>query len=164
MKKTLLILICLPFFTLAQSSSNLLRSTISNSGSSIETINKSIVQQSIGQSSLVGLKHTSKYIIRQGFIQPPHLKSTLSISNAVDLAVDIYPNPTTDKITIAFKELVTGKVCLSVYDQLGKLVMQEYQEAQATLICSLNSLAIGNYFIKVSVSNKAFVTKIVKQK
>ena len=50
MKKLLLILFCLPLLTLAQSSTNLLRSTISNSGSSTQTNNKYIVQQSVGQS------------------------------------------------------------------------------------------------------------------
>tara|TARA_B100001758_G_C17981401_1_gene388333 strand:+ start:20 stop:514 length:495 start_codon:yes stop_codon:yes gene_type:complete len=164
MKKLLLILLFLPFFAFSQSSSNLLRSTISNNGSSVKTINKGIVQQSIGQSSLVGLQYTSKYIIRQGFIQPTHLKSTLPISNDVELSVDIYPNPTTDRITLDFREAVTGEVLLSIYDYSGRLIIEESQEAQATLSYSLNSLAPGNYFIQVSGSNKAFVTQIAKQK
>ena len=55
MKKLLLILFCLPLLTLAQSSSHLLRSTISNSGSSTQTDNKYIVQQSVGKISPMGL-------------------------------------------------------------------------------------------------------------
>lgn len=163
MKKLLFLLTLFPFISFPQSSSNLLRSTISNSGSSVETINKSIVQQSIGQSSPVGLQHTDKYFIRQGFIQPTHLKRILPVIDAVDLSLVIYPNPTTDEITIAFNELVTGKVFVSIYDQLGKLVMEENQQAQATLIYSLNSLKPGNYYIKVSVSNGVKVTQISKQ-
>ena len=162
MKKLLLILFFLPFFTLAQSSANLLRSTISNSGSSVETINKSIVQQSVGQSSPIGLQNTDKYVIRQGFIHPTHLKRTLPSSEVVDLSLVIYPNPTTDEITIAFNELVKGKVFVSIYDHLGKLVMEKNQQAQATLIYSLNSLTPGNYFIKVSVSNRVNITQISK--
>ena len=163
MKNLLLILLCLPFLTLAQSSPNLLRSTISNSGSSVETINKNLVQQSTGQSSPVGLQQTSKHIVRQGFIQPSQLKRMLAASNAADLSVDIYPNPTTDKITLAFRELVTGKVILSIYDQMGKLVMEENKEGQAELSYSLVNLSAGNYFVKVNTSTKEYVTQIAKQ-
>ena len=70
MKKLLLILLCLPLLTLVQSSPNLLRSTISNSESSTQTQDNYVVQQSVGQNSLVGLHETSKHIVRQGFIQP----------------------------------------------------------------------------------------------
>ena len=163
MKKLLLILLCLPLLTLAQSSPNLLRSTISNSGSSTQTNNKYIVQQSVGQISPIGLKETSEHTVRQGFIQPAQLKRMLAASNSADLLISIYPNPTTDKITISFNELATGKVNLSIYDQMGKLVMQENKEGQAELSYSLANLAAGNYFVKVNTANKEYVTQISKQ-
>ena len=163
MKKLLLILLCFPLLTLAQSSPNLLRSTISNSGSSTQTNNKYIVQQSVGQISPLGLKETNEHTVRQGFIQPAQLKRMLAASNSADLFISIYPNPTTDKITIAFNELVTGKVNLSIYDQVGKLVMQENKEGQAELSYSLANLSAGNYFVKVNTSTKEYVTQISKQ-
>ena len=163
MKKLLIILICLPLFSLGQSSPNLLRSTISNSGSSTQTNNKYIVQQSLGQNSPIGLKETNEHAVRQGFIQPAQLKRMLAASNAADLLVSVYPNPTTDKITIAFNELVTGKVNLSIYDQMGKLVMQENKEGQAELSYSLANLVVGNYFVKVNTATKEYVTQISKQ-
>jgi hypothetical protein len=163
MKKLLLILFCLPLLTLAQSSPNLLRSTISNSGSSTQTEDNYVVQQSVGQSSLIGLQETSKHTVRQGFIQPAQLKRMLATSNASDLSVSIYPNPTTDKITLAFEELVTGKVNLSIYDQMGKLVMEENRESEVELTYSLVNLAVGNYFVKVNTSTKEYVTQISKQ-
>jgi len=163
MKKLLLILFCLPLFSLGQSSPNLLRSTISNSGSSTQTEDNYVVQQSVGQSSPIGLQEASKHTVRQGFIQPALLKRMLAASNAADLLVSVYPNPTTDKITIAFEELVTGKVILSIYDQMGKLVMEENKEGQAELSYSLASLSAGNYFVKVNTSTKEYVTQISKQ-
>ena len=163
MKKLLLILLCFPLLTLAQSSPNLLRSTISNSGSSTQTEDNYVVQQSVGQSSPIGLKETNEHTVRQGFIQPAQLKRMLAASNSADLFISIYPNPTTDKITIAFEELVTGKVNLSVYDQMGKLVMEENREGQAELSYSLANLSIGNYFVKVNTSTKEHVTQISKQ-
>tara|TARA_B110000003_G_scaffold77001_1_gene78599 strand:- start:157 stop:651 length:495 start_codon:yes stop_codon:yes gene_type:complete len=163
MNKLLIILLCLPLFSLGQSSPHLLRSTISNTGSSVETINKNLVQQSVGQSSPMGLQQTSKHIVRQGFIQPTQLKLMLAASNPADLLVSVYPNPTTDKITLAFNELVTGKVILSIYDQMGKLVIQENREGQAELSYSLANLAVGNYFIKVNTATKEYVTQILKQ-
>ena len=163
MKKLLLILFCLPLFSLGQSSPNLLRSTISNSGSSTQTEDNYVVQQSVGQSSPIGLQEASKHTVRQGFIQPALLKRMLAASNAADLLVSVYPNPTTDKITFAFEELVTGKVILSIYDQMGKLVMEENKEGQAELSYSLASLSAGNYFVKVNTSTKEYVTQISKQ-
>ena len=163
MKKLLLILFCLPLLTLAQNSTNLLRSTILSSGSSTQTDNKYIVQQSVGQISPIGLKKTNKHTVRQGFIQPAHLKRMLAASNAANLLVSVYPNPTTDKITISFRELVTGIVNISIYDQMGKLVMEENKEGQAELSYSLANLSAGNYFVKVNTSNKEYVTQISKQ-
>ena len=164
MKKLLLILLCFPLLTLAQSSPNLLRSTISNSGSSTQTQDNYVVQQSVGQISPLGLKETNEHTVRQGFIQPAQLKRMLAASNAADLLVSVYPNPTTDKITIAFNELVTGKVNLSIYDQMGKLVMEENRESEVELSYSLIKLAVGTYFVKVNTSTKEYVTQLVKQK
>ena len=163
MKKLLLILLCLPLFTFAQSSPNLLRSTISNSGSSTQTDSRYIVQQSVGQISPLGLQETSEYIVRQGFIQPAQLKRMLAASIAADLLVSVYPNPTTDKLTIAFKELITGKVIFAIYDQMGKLVMEEDRESEFKLTYSLADLAVGNYFVKVNTATKEYVTQIAKQ-
>ena len=163
MKKLLLILLCLPLFSLGQSSPNLLRSTISNSGSSTQTNNKYIVQQSVGQISPIGLKETNEHTVRQGFIQPAQLKRMLAASIAADLMVSVYPNPTTDKLTIAFKELITGKVIFAIYDQMGKLVMEEDRESEFKLTYSLVNLAVGNYFVKVNTATKEYVTQIAKQ-
>ena len=122
------------------------------------------MQQSIGQNSAIGLKQTSEHIVRQGFIQPAQLKRMLAASNTSNLLVSVYPNPTTDQITIAFRELVTGMVNLSVYDQMGKLVMEVNKEGQAELSYSLANLSVGNYFVKVNTSTKEYVTQISKQK
>ena len=163
MKKILLILLCLPLISLGQSSPHLLRSTISVSGQTTETINKNLAQQSVGQASPLGLQQTSNHTVRQGFIQPAQLKRMLLESHSSDLSVNIYPNPTTDKITLAFKDLITGKVNLSIYDQMGKLVMEEVRESEVELTYSLINLVVGNYFVKVSASNKEYVTQIAKQ-
>jgi hypothetical protein len=158
-----ILMLLVSIFTFAQSSPNLLRSIISNSGSSTQTDSRYIVQQSVGQISPLGLQETSEYIVRQGFIQPAQLKRMLAASIAADLMVSVYPNPTTDKLTIAFKELITGKVNFSIYDQMGKLVMEENREPEFKLTYSLVNLAAGNYFVKVNTANKEYVTQISKR-
>ena len=66
MKRTFLTLtnvfFCVIIF--AQSSPNLLRSIISNSGISIQTDNKFIVQQSVGQISPISLKKTNEHTVK----------------------------------------------------------------------------------------------------
>ena len=59
-----ILMLLVSIFTFAQSSPNLLRSTISNSGSSTQTNNKYIVQQSVGQISPIGLKETNEHTVR----------------------------------------------------------------------------------------------------
>jgi len=165
MKNILLFTLAL-FFTIgafAQSSPHLLRATVSATGSSSETNNKHLVQQSVGQSSPVGVQQTSKHTVRQGFIQPTQLKRMLAAGSSSALSVSIYPNPTTDKITLAFEELVISKVSLSIYDELGRLVLQKNKGAQVELSYSLKNLEVGNYFVKVNANNKQYVTQIAKQ-
>jgi len=147
----------------AQSSPHLLRATISATGSSSTTNNKHLVQQSVGQSSPVGVQQISNHTIRQGFIQPTQLKRMLAASSSSDLSVSVYPNPTIDNITLSFEELVSGKVNLSIYDEMGRLVLMENKEAQVELSYSLANLVVGNYFVKVNATNKQYVTQIAKQ-
>ncbi len=164
MKKIFIpVLICFPFLILAQSSPNLLRSTISMFGSSLEMNNKYLIQQSVGQSSLVGLKYKNKFIVRQGFIQPNQLKRMSDNSIFSDFLVNVFPNPTKGNIRINFDKLVTSNILISVYDQTGKLVKSKSREPHLSLDLSLVDLSTGNYFLKINTSDKQYVTQISKQ-
>tara|TARA_B100000427_G_C15383617_1_gene540052 strand:+ start:156 stop:650 length:495 start_codon:yes stop_codon:yes gene_type:complete len=163
MKKIILILIFFPAFVFAQSTTNLLRSTISYSGSSIITSNNFLVQQSVGQNSPIGLQEFSDKVARQGFIQPSILRRMMVSSKYSDLSVEVFPNPTIDKITLTFSKIFVGKISLSIYDQMGRLVLESDYESQLEVSLSLADLRVGNYFLKVNISNQQYVTQITKQ-
>ena len=82
-----------------QSTTNLLRSTISYNGSSIITSNNFLVQQSVGQNSPVGLQEFSDKVVRQGFIQPSILRRMMVSSKSSNLSVFI-PWPITDVLFV----------------------------------------------------------------
>ena len=151
----------------AQSSSEesiyLLRSTISNDGGSVKAVNSQyLVQYSIEQSSVIGLTSTDQYLARQGFIQPVQIATVLSKNNDFRLLVDVYPNPAIDEIFISFNEMVMGPVDICLYDRSGRLVMRQETQSEATLVYSIENLAIGNYFLTINAMGKQYVTQISK--
>ena len=83
-------------FAQIEKSKYLLKSTTSSSGSTSELIldgNNVIVQQSIGQSSPIGVTLTSKAEVLQGFIQPSILSKILTPNVPQILKASFFPNP-----------------------------------------------------------------------
>jgi hypothetical protein len=152
----------------AQSTSNthLVRSTIGISGTSENvTVNNKqyIVQQSIGQASVIGTFSDSDYILRQGFIQPNVLAKIIDIAIPLNLEAIVYPNPFVENITIAFTEKITDKIEVHAFDLLGRLVFSKSYLADQNLKVNLPNLANAEYFLKVTVNNKQFLKKILKK-
>jgi len=155
------------------SSEFLARSTIGISGSS-ETISSNnqtyIVQQSIGQTSVIGTFYVSEYIIRQGFIQPlSNLQMDILPSNplpsehsGVNLSVAIYPNPFRESITLSFSEKVSGTIYVLVYDLSGRLVFSKDYLTDENVKVEFKNLSMGTYLMRVSTNNKQFIKKIIK--
>ncbi len=72
----------------------------------------------------------------------------------------IYPNPSTDKFTIQFKEIPTEAYALTVFDVLGNHVYHEkvnHLENRYTVQPQLNK---GIYFISISLNGKTHSSKI----
>jgi hypothetical protein len=154
--------------TKAQSSKSkyLVRSTTGVSGSSENiTVNNKpyIVQQSIGQASVIGAFNTSQYTIRQGFIQPSVLAKIVNKNIALDLEASFYPNPFVESVTLSFTETIEGKVEVAVFDMLGRLVFSNNYTAEQHLKVQFRNLTTADYILKVTANNKQFIKKIVKK-
>lgn len=82
-----------------------------------------------------------------------------------EIAVKIYPNPTSDQVSVAFQSGIDGKVAIRITDLMGNIVAQnENQETPQTLIVKqigLANLSNGMYFINVNVSGKSYVEKLI---
>ena len=169
MKQQLLFAITLFFiqFTQAQNTTSdyLVRATTGVAGSSenISYNNKQyVVQQSIGQASVIGTFYDGNDTFRQGFIQPNVLAKIVDAAIPLNLAAVIYPNPFTESVTLSFSEKITNTVEVSVFDLLGRLVFSKSYAADQNIHVQFNNLSVANYIIKVTANNKQFIKKILK--
>lgn len=88
-------------------------------------------------------------------IQPENL-STSEVSKEASANVKIYPNPTTNSVTIKMKE---GLEKYEIYNLSG----QKLQEGNS-LTVSMDSFVPGTYLIKIKTKNQKLITeKIIKK-
>jgi hypothetical protein len=123
-----------------------------------------VVQQSIGQGSVIGTFSSGSHKLRQGFIQPsnqPSLfpgKDDLSKLNAA-----VFPNPFSSRITIEIADVVNGSILVSMHDVTGRMVFLNEFPASQILEIDAASLRSGIYIIKVTSQSKFFSSKLVKR-
>ncbi|HTO16081.1 MAG TPA: T9SS type A sorting domain-containing protein [Edaphocola sp.] len=115
----------------------------------------SISYQQVAFSRLVGLNCDSLII-----------NNPLSIKNHnLEIGLSVYPNPSTNIIHIVWKKEITQKMSLSVFDIMGRKVIDQ-TEVKVLGGTSLNtsSLPSGIYWLKLSFGNSNFAsTKFIKQ-
>ena len=162
-----LFLVCIQF-TEAQNTTSayLARATTGAAGSSENvTINNKayIVQQSIGQASVIGTFSDENYTFRQGFIQPNVLAKIIDLAILLSLDAIIYPNPFVESVTISFSEQITDRVEVAVFDILGRLVFSKSYTANQKVNVEFNNLSVADYILKVTANNKQFIKKILKR-
>lgn len=147
-------------------SKSLLRSTTGVSGSSRIVVNEGntyVIQQSIGQPSVIGTIEDGNYIFRQGFIQPDVLAKIVDKNVPLNLQVKIYPNPFDKHISLFFVEEVKSDINIKVFDVLGRQIFKTvFQKRQQTDVI-LDKLPLGEYLIKIIANKKQFVAKIMKK-
>jgi hypothetical protein len=94
------------------------------------------------------------------------LKSTMGDVNGN--TIEVFPNPTTDEITVTFKVEETTNANLSIYDVVGRKVITildgQLPDGQYTYNENLGHLEQGIYMVTLSLENEGVkVSKVVKQ-
>ena len=92
-----------------------------------------------------------------------------SLANCTSLSVDefavntlqVFPNPTKDKLTISTK-VSLGKVEIKLTDLNGRVVLNVERELFETLSVSTANLQDGMYILSITGDNFNFVEKIIK--
>lgn len=166
MKQLLLVCFCCVFQQPIFSQSNLVRSTTGASGASEEITNGGhtyVIQQSIGQPSVIGTIDNGDYIFRQGFIQPNVLSQIIEKNIPLNLQLTVYPNPFVEQISLVFKEDIAGDIHITVFNMLGAQMFSKSCRANQQIDVTLGWLSSGEYILKTVANRKQFISKIIKK-
>lgn len=165
MGKITLIFLCMVLTTASIQAQKLLRSTVGVAGTTSalsEGSNTLVIQQSIGQGSVIGTFVSGTVMLRQGFIQPPSIRTSIIEEDATLLA-SVYPNPFTEAVNISFSEEVSGNLSIIIFDMLGRKVYDQSKKAAQEMSVNLQSLSSAQYIMIVSSGNKQFKANLIKK-
>ena len=101
--------------------------------------------------------------VAKGVQQPYDISIVTGIeATNINLELSVYPNPTTDRLTLAVKDTELNNLKFQLYDLSGKLIQQDQLRDQSTQI-SMQSLSAGTYLLKVSDNTKTIkIFKIIR--
>ena len=85
---------------------------------------------------------------------------TVATSN---VAVTVYPNPTSDVLNLDLTQATASDVRVGVYSLDGRLVKAFTVSGGKVQKLDLTSVAVGTYLLKVAGENFEAVTRVVKQ-
>lgn len=173
MKIFFLLLFCLGSKIQAQQNSAIiLKSTITTVGSSSVRIalnnnNTYKIQQSIGQSSIIGKKSVGKTSVQQGFLtynKEFHINN--SETDFIDTSLDIVisPNPFIDHIKINFSKPTANDIQINIYDLNGKVLVSKKHKPTDVLLVPMRYFSLGTYIIQVQSGKNKFTEKLLKTK
>ncbi|WP_157812182.1 T9SS type A sorting domain-containing protein [Polaribacter sp. ALD11] len=172
MKKTIFIFIFLNYcFAFSQQTTkkkhSLLRATLTAVGSATVYTenNKYSIQQSIGQSGIIGKKSVQSITAQQGFLTN---NSSFKIDNTTKdsfketLDFVISPNPFIDHIKIDFSKKTVYDVYIKIYDINGKVYSSKKFLPSDKIIIPMRRLSIGAYLIQIKSGKNIATKKLLK--
>ena len=100
--------------------------------------------------------------VAQGVEQAYEISSVGIKETALNISLSVFPNPTSDYLTLKVEDYNNEALSYSLLDEQGKLVLNEQITNQDTQV-AMSTLARGIYFINVLQANKKIQTfKIIK--
>lgn len=119
-----------------------------------------IIQQSIGQASVIGTSESGSFSLRQGFIQP---EFTLSAATEnTDLEATVFPNPFANQFQIRFDDAVEDALEIQIFDLSGRAILGERFSAAQQVTIHFPDAAAGMYLIRITTGKKQFSGRIQK--
>jgi hypothetical protein len=139
----------------------LAQQVVATAGSTLGNANGSI-SYTIGEGVAQTLTQRDK-TLTQGFHQTTMSVSILSEMKDLDFSISVFPNPTSDELTLRLtKENVSGLQYL-LFDINGKLISQKKLVSSETKV-PVDQLTEGFYFLKVQDGIRELKTfKIIKE-
>ena len=100
--------------------------------------------------------------VAQGVEQAYEISSVGIKETALNISLSVFPNPTSDFLTLKVQDYNNEALSYNLLDEQGKLVLNEQIITQDTQV-AMSTLARGAYFINVFQENKKIQTfKIIK--
>jgi len=122
-----------------------------------------IVNQSIGQSSVIGTFDKNGYTIRQGFQQPFLSARIVQPLPENNLKATIYPNPFRQSINVSFDDPITKDLFVIISDIMGRIIFSQKLPASQLINLPLDYIPNGIYVLKITAENKQFIANLIKQ-
>lgn len=121
-----------------------------------------LVQQAVGQGSVIGGGESSRFKAFQGFFSPyPSLKMQ-SAQNS-ELRLSAFPNPFQNQIHLRFEEAVDEAVSMQLRDVNGRLVFEKTQIPAVNMSFHLpDHLENGVYFLLITSAQKSHTSTFIK--
>ena len=146
----------LSFSVQAQTSHQVLSATGGDASGSGGT-----VAYSVGQIAYTTSTGTTGSVA-QGVEQAYEIYSVGIKETALNISLSVFPNPTSDFLTLKVQDYNNEALSYNLLDEQGKLVLNEQIITQDTQV-AMSTLARGAYFINVLQENKKIQTfKIIK--
>lgn len=163
--KQFIIILAMVLWTGTVSAQEVVRSTVGVSGTTSEVKKgdqQLVVQQSVGQSSVIGFYTSGNQAIRQGFIQPPIEILSVGKTEAPPIDAVVYPNPFASEITVALNEELSQQLEITIYDMLGRVVFEQSKNPDREITIDLSFLSTAQYVLLLSSEEREFKANILK--
>ncbi len=119
------------------------------------------VAYSVGQIVYTTSTGTTGSVV-QGVEQAYEISSVGIKETALNISLSVFPNPTSDYLTLKVEDYNNEALSYHLIDEQGKLVLNEQITNQETQV-AMSTLARGAYFINIVQANKKIQTfKIIK--
>ena len=143
------------------------KSTLTSVGSTTiyTNNNKYRIQQSVGQSSLIGKKEVESITVQEGFLTNT---ISLKIDNSKDETIKetldfvISPNPFVDYIKIDFSKKTTYDIYIRIYDVNGKVYANKKFLPASKIVISMRNFSLGTYLLQINSGKNSSTKKIIK--
>jgi len=140
------------------------RSTVGVNGNSTTTTvsgKQYVVQQSIGQASVIGKHSIQDFTVLQGFIQPP-IKIEGGLNEDNTLQAVVFPNPFSNNVQVRFSEEIDAPLSIILYDISGRVVFSKKMASAREIRLDFEFLSSASYLLSISQANKQFTATLIK--
>ena len=140
------------------------RSTVGVNGNSTTTTvsgKQYVVQQSVGQASVIGNHTVQDFTVLQGFIQPPiKIEGVLDEDNSLQAVV--FPNPFSSNVEVRFSEEIDAPLSITLYDISGRVVFSKEMAPAREIQLDFDFLSSASYLLFISQAKKQFTATLIK--